>query len=92
MNIVVWGVGKHALNKILPAIEENKKLDLYGVYSRSVSTINKCIEAYSCRSWESSSEMLNDDNILTCIQGYSFLARILRRYSVITSNVNSYHL
>ena len=63
MKIVVWGLGKHALNRILPAIEENKNLDLYGVFSRNASTVDNVIQEYNCISWETSSEMLKDDSI-----------------------------
>ena len=40
--IAVWGLGKHAIKRILPAIVNVKGLKLVGVCSREVSVVEEC--------------------------------------------------
>ena len=48
MKIAVWGLGNHAINKILPAFKENNHLELYGVHSRNNHVVNECyVENYN---------------------------------------------
>ena len=63
MKIAVWGLGKHAINNILPALVKNKKLKLYGIHSRNRNVVNKCIKDFNCISWENSDEMLKDPSL-----------------------------
>ena len=63
MKIAVWGLGNHAINKILPALKENEHLDLYGVYSRNNDVVDKCKKKFDCLSWESPDAMLDDPHL-----------------------------
>ena len=63
MKIAVWGLGNHAINKILPALKENEHLDLYGVYSRNNDVVDKCKQKFDCVSWESPDAMLDDPHL-----------------------------
>lgn len=63
MKIAVWGLGNHAINKILPALKENNHLELYGVHSRNNHVVNECKKKFACQSWENSNAMLNDINL-----------------------------
>ncbi len=63
MKIAVWGLGNHAINKILPALKENEHLDLYGVYSRNNDVVDQCKKKFDCQSWESPDAMLDDPNL-----------------------------
>ena len=60
MKIAVWGLGNHAINKILPALKKHKHLELYGVYSRNNDVVDKCKKKFDCQSWESAEAMLDD--------------------------------
>ena len=62
-NIAVWGLGKHALNNILPSISLCKSINLYGVFSRNISTVNSTCKKLKCRTWENEEEMLSDRNL-----------------------------
>lgn len=63
MKLAVWGLGKHAIKNILPAVQENKKLELYGVLSRNTRVVNECKKNFQCLSWESPEEMLKDKQL-----------------------------
>ena len=63
MKIAVWGLGNHAINKILPALKENKHLELYGVHSRNNHVVNECKKKFDCQSWKNSNAMLDDINL-----------------------------
>tara|TARA_B100001142_G_scaffold315966_2_gene355202 strand:+ start:348 stop:1313 length:966 start_codon:yes stop_codon:yes gene_type:complete len=58
--IAVWGLGKHAINNILPAIQESSKLELVGCYTRNSRILENTCKKYSIKSWVSEDEMLND--------------------------------
>ena len=61
--IVVWGLGKHALNNILPAVHITKGLEIYGVFSRNKEIVKKCCKQWECRSWDTINDMLSDSNL-----------------------------
>ena len=63
MNLVVWGLGKHANNKILPAIKRSNKFNLYGVCSRNNDSVERVKRSYKTKGWISSIEMFEDKNI-----------------------------
>lgn len=63
MNLVVWGLGKHAINKVLPAIDKSRNFSLYGVCSRDVNTVKTIKDKYNVIGWDSSSDMLNNQGI-----------------------------
>lgn len=63
LNIVVWGLGRHALNRILPAIQQCESLNLYGVCTRNTEVLVSTSEYYQCRAFNDELEMLNDVNV-----------------------------
>ncbi|MFT5519475.1 MAG: NDP-hexose-3-ketoreductase [Enterobacterales bacterium] len=63
LNIAVWGLGKHALNRILPAIKGCQHLSLYGVYTRDQSVLSRVGEHYQCKAFSSEAELLNDSHL-----------------------------
>ena len=63
LNIVVWGIGPHAIKNILPAIKGNKNLNLYGILSRDISVVSRIAEEYNCISFSNEDEMLSDYKI-----------------------------
>ena len=48
LNIAVWGIGQHAINRIIPAILSMEGLALIGVSSRNQVTLDNCIENFDC--------------------------------------------
>ena len=41
LNIVVWGIGPHAIRNILPAIKGNEHLNLYGILTRDIRVLSQ---------------------------------------------------
>lgn len=60
LRIAVWGLGRHAINKILPAVSSTSGLELYGVCSRSAKSVATCAEQRSCKGWVDPAAMLLD--------------------------------
>ena len=63
MKLAVWGLGKHAINNILPACKKSLDIELFGVYTRDELTRNKCAKNFDCRTWQNQYEMLDDPNV-----------------------------
>jgi len=63
INIAVWGLGRHALLRVIPAIKSLKNLSLIGVYSRNTETVMKTASEFQCSGWLSLDEMLQDDQV-----------------------------
>lgn len=63
LNIVVWGIGAHAIKNILPAIKGNKNLNLYGILSRNTTIVSEIAEEYKCIPFSNEDQMLSDTNI-----------------------------
>ncbi|NQV78069.1 MAG: Gfo/Idh/MocA family oxidoreductase [Lutibacter sp.] len=63
LNVIVWGLGPHAINNILPAINENENLNLYGILSRDISVVSQIAKEYNCIPFSNENEMLSDTNI-----------------------------
>ena len=61
--IAVWGLGKHAINRILPAINKVNGLQLVGVCSRTESVVNECAQLMNCRGWIDPVAMLNEQEV-----------------------------
>ena len=60
INIALWGLGRHALVRILPAIKKFNKLSLIGVCSRNEELVIKTASDLNCHGWISSDDMLSD--------------------------------
>ena len=60
MKVAVWGLGKHAIKNILPALKKSPNLELYGVFSRNKDVVDNCEKNFHCSSWPTSEEMLKE--------------------------------
>ena len=63
MGIAIWGLGNHALNRILPALSSVQELSLIGVCSRTEKKVVKCAKNWNCYGWTDPNEMLSNPNI-----------------------------
>ena len=63
LRVAVWGLGRHAISKILPAIATASGLELYGVCSRNTSSVSSCAETWKCNGWTSPDLMLLDSQV-----------------------------
>ena len=63
IKIAVWGLGRHALLRVIPAISSVKNLSLIGVYSRNVESVMKTSSEWGCFGWLSQKEMLQDPQV-----------------------------
>ena len=61
--IAVWGLGKHAINNILPALKESSQLELVGCYTRNREILKNTCNKYSIKSWFTENEMLDDNDV-----------------------------
>lgn len=63
LRVAIWGLGPHALNKILPAIDAVPGIELYGICSRNSEVVSACSKDWGCIGWTSPDEMLVDHNV-----------------------------
>ena len=63
LGIAVWGLGPHAVRKILPAIAASPRLRLHGVCSRNPGSVAAQAQAWQCTGWTDPEAMLQDDRI-----------------------------
>jgi len=63
MRLVVWGLGRHAVSKILPAVAAADGLELYGVCSRDATTVADCSRQWDCKGWTTPDSMLSDTRV-----------------------------
>lgn len=61
--IAVWGLGKHSIKNILPALEKSDNFLLHGLYSRNSDTRNTYSDKYNCISYKTEGEMLSDNDL-----------------------------
>lgn len=60
LRVAVWGLGRHAINKILPATSVASGLELYGVCSRNPDNVVSCAVRWNCQGWTDPAVMLLD--------------------------------
>src|SRR5438093_7719558 len=63
VRVAVWGLGRHAIDKILPALAAADGLELYGVCSRNPSTVANCSMRWQCRGWTDVEDMFTDQQV-----------------------------
>lgn len=63
LNVLVWGLGRHALNRIIPSIISSPELNLVGVLSRDVATVEKCASLWNCMGWTDPASALESDQV-----------------------------
>ena len=61
--IAVWGLGKHAINRILPAINLVEGLQLAGICSRTENIVKKFSQIFNCQGWIEPDKMLKKQDI-----------------------------
>ena len=61
--ISVWGLGNHALRRVIPAILMINFFTLVGVCSRSIKKVESCSEDNACEGWTDPSKMLANKKI-----------------------------
>jgi dTDP-3,4-didehydro-2,6-dideoxy-alpha-D-glucose 3-reductase len=63
VGIAVWGLGNHALNRILPPLSQIKEFNLIGVCSRSEAKVKDCASKWNCHGWLNPNEMLSNTKV-----------------------------
>jgi len=63
LNVVVWGLGNHAQNRILPALSAIDEIKLIGVCSRNGEAVQTCAEQWDCYGWNDPEQMLNSTEV-----------------------------
>jgi len=63
INLAVWGLGRHALMRILPAIKLINEISLVGVCSRNKELVTDVSSNLNCIGWTSSEDMLANDSV-----------------------------
>jgi len=63
LRVAVWGLGRHAVTKILPAISTVNGLELYGVCSRNINTVGSSAHKWNCLGWIDPAVMLSDPRV-----------------------------
>ena len=61
--VAVWGLGQHALKRIIPALSSMEELSLVGVCSRNQEVISECSLKWKCIGWTDPTEMLENDTV-----------------------------
>jgi len=59
LGIAIWGLGRHALNRILPSISRVHEISLIGVCSRSEKNVKEAAKKWNCYFWTDPTEMLD---------------------------------
>ncbi len=63
INLVLWGLGRHSISKLLPAIKKSKKINLYGLFTRNKKILTQQSKKLSCKTWSNEKLMLSDNKI-----------------------------
>lgn len=63
LRIAVWGLGGHAINRILPSIDKVREISLIGVCSRSRKIVKEVSKKWDCNFWTDPNEMLRCEDI-----------------------------
>ena len=65
IKLVIWGLGRHANKRILPAIEHSKTVELLGICTRNQTSGKEEAKKRGCKYFFSIDEMLSDPNVQT---------------------------
>jgi len=63
LGIAVWGLGRHATERILPAIAAAQGLTLRGVCSRDAARVHAAASTWHCQGWTDESAMLRGGDV-----------------------------
>ena len=61
--IGVWGLGRHAVKNILPALASMDELTLYGLCSRNENIVFRNAKQWNCKAWTDVDQMLSDPHL-----------------------------
>jgi dTDP-3,4-didehydro-2,6-dideoxy-alpha-D-glucose 3-reductase len=61
--VAVWGLGKHAVRNILPALDRGETTELLGITTRDQQVAIEEHTRYGCRRWTNPDEMLADPEV-----------------------------
>jgi dTDP-3,4-didehydro-2,6-dideoxy-alpha-D-glucose 3-reductase len=63
LGIAIWGLGNHAINRIIPALDSFVGLNLIGVCSRTEKTVTHTAKKWNCLGWIDPDEMLMSSDV-----------------------------
>ena len=61
--VAVWGLGRHANNRIIPILNSVDELSLVGVCSRNKKTVLECALEWDCIGWVDPFEMFESETV-----------------------------
>ena len=61
--IAVWGLGKHAINRIIPSLSKVSGLKLEGICSRNSKTVKEYKKKLNCYGWTDPEDMLKKKDL-----------------------------
>ncbi len=63
LGVAVWGLGRHARNRILPVLTSMNQLSLVGVCSRTEELVTECAQQWGCDGWTNPDDMLDNPDV-----------------------------
>ena len=63
IGIAIWGLGNHALTKIIPVLPLLEQFSLIGVCSRNETNVKEVSKQLKCKGWTDSKDMLNNSDV-----------------------------
>jgi predicted dehydrogenase len=63
VRVAVWGLGGHALRRVLPALTRCRRTTLRGIATRNLAIGRATAEQYGCLAWDSPDAMLSDPDV-----------------------------
>jgi len=63
LGIGLWGLGRHAIHRVLPALKSSETVKLVGVTSRNHTVGSKIAKNFDCLYWNDPSEMLKHQTV-----------------------------
>jgi dTDP-3,4-didehydro-2,6-dideoxy-alpha-D-glucose 3-reductase len=63
VGVAIWGLGDHALNRIIPAFSSINEYSIIGVCSRTKSKVKKYSSVLNCEGWTEPTSMLADEKV-----------------------------
>jgi NDP-hexose-3-ketoreductase len=63
VRVAIWGLGRHAISKLVPAVRAAQGLSLHGVCSRDAAQVSACAESAACKAWTDLDAMLKDPDV-----------------------------
>ena len=61
--VAVWGLGAHAIKRIIPTLSNLEDLSLVGVCSRNQKSVSECALKWDCNGWTDPIKMLENNKV-----------------------------